>query len=285
MELRSYQLRTDNVVVEASLSKDLPRTMGDFHQLQQVFMNILNNAHQSIKESGFGGRLLIRTTLEREMIRVQFADDGPGIPPENLTRIFDPFFTTKPTGQGTGLGLSICYGIVEEHDGKIYVSSEAGGVTTFTVDLPVLKMDAGDAGVARKELVGRPAMSPRNGIRLLVVDDEPSIVEVLSEGLRSCGHSVDTAINGRLALRKIVDGTYDLVITDLKMPGMDGKSLYHEVRKIRPALADRFLFTTGDVIARDTRDFLERAGRPWLEKPFELRAVIDLLEAVLSGAV
>ena len=284
IELRSYQLRTDDVQVEVSLSKDVPSTMGDFHQLQQVFMNIVNNAHQALVSAGKGGRLSIRSTTRPGWIRIEMADDGPGIAPENLNKVFDPFFTTKPVGQGTGLGLSICFGIVEEHDGRIFVTSPPGEGTTFTIDLPVLRPAGVQTEAGERRAAPLPGPAPRAGGRVLIVDDEPSIIEVLSEALRSCGHEVDTAIDGRLALRKILDGPYDLVITDLKMPGMDGRRLFREVTQARPALAERFIFSTGDVIARETREFLEGTGKPWVEKPFDMERVFMLLDQVLAGA-
>jgi two-component system NtrC family sensor kinase len=138
LELQAYQLRVDDITVRPDLSKDLPRTMGDYHQLQQVFVNIINNAHHAMNEAGQGGVLSIRSTLALDRIRVEIADTGPGIMSGDLKKIFDPFFTTKHSGQGTGLGLSICYGIVEEHEGRILVSSGVGRGTVFTIDLPVL---------------------------------------------------------------------------------------------------------------------------------------------------
>ncbi len=279
IELRSYQLRVDNITIEKNLAPDLPRTMGDFHQLQQVFMNIVSNAHQAIKEKGEGdGLIMFSSRLAQGMIRVEITDNGPGIPPESLPRIFDPFFTTKPTGHGTGLGLSIGYGIVQEHDGRIAARSEAGGRTTFCIDLPVLAQPEGSAAEAARDEMAEGI--PEGGaapLRLLVVDDEPSIVEVLSEALRSCGHSVDTAVNGKLALRMLEKAEYDGIISDLKMPGMSGQELFRHAGALRPGLAARFVFATGDVVNRDTQVFLETSGRPWVEKPFELGRVIRLL--------
>ncbi len=138
LDLRAYQLRVDNIDVRRSLSKDIPLTMGDFHQLQQVFMNIIINAHQAFKHSQKGSAITIASDTVDGFIRVTIADDGPGIPKENLQRVFDPFFTTKEPGQGTGLGLSLCYGIIEEHQGRIRVTSEPGRGTVFTIDLPVV---------------------------------------------------------------------------------------------------------------------------------------------------
>src|SRR5262249_41443782 len=133
-----YQLRVDNIAVEVDLNPALPKTMGDFHQLQQVFINILVNAHQAMMERGGGGKLWLRSRAADGTIRVEIQDNGPGIPEENLKRIFDPFFTTKEVGQGTGLGLSICYGIMEEHHGRISARNHPGGGATFCVEIPIL---------------------------------------------------------------------------------------------------------------------------------------------------
>jgi two-component system, NtrC family, sensor kinase len=280
IELRAYQLRVDNMRVVMDLAPDLPRTMADFHQLQQVFMNLVNNAHQALKEAGRGGTLRLTTRRERHGIRVTIEDDGPGISPENLSRIFDPFFTTKPTGHGTGLGLSICFGIIQEHDGKIAVRSTPERGACFTVDLPVLTDPTVEKAVcAESAPEGAPCSEQA---RVLVVDDEPSILDVLAEALRSDGHTVDTAVNGRVALRKILEGEYDLVLSDLKMPVMSGQDLFREVARLRPALARRFVFSTGDVMGGDTRDFLQWTGNPYVEKPFHVDKLIGMLRDILS---
>ena len=284
LELRSYQMRVDDIRVERELAKDLPRTMGDFHQLQQVILNVIINAHQAFKGARKGGVLTVRSSVAGGRVLVEIADDGPGIPQENLGRIFDPFFTTKPTGHGTGLGLSICYGIVEEHDGRIQVRSAIGRGTTVSIELPLLIREEGlgQAAAPARPAGAAPVEAEPGGRKLLVVDDEPSIVEVLVEILRGCGHEVDTAVNGRQALGKILRGSYDVVISDLKMPGMSGQELFREVSRSRPSMASRFLFSTGDAIARETREFLDEAGKPWIEKPFDVNRLVALVGDVLS---
>ena len=144
VELNAYQMRIENIELEMNLDPDLPMTMADFHQLQQVFVNIINNSEQAMSQSHDQGTFRITSYLAGEMIRITFADDGPGISEDILTRIFDPFFTTKDVGKGTGLGLSICYGIVEEHGGRISVDSAPGRGATFTVEIPV---DTGGRGL------------------------------------------------------------------------------------------------------------------------------------------
>ncbi|MBM3132075.1 MAG: hypothetical protein FJZ95_03455, partial [Chloroflexi bacterium] len=138
VKLRSYELNLDNIEIVQELDPDLPKTMADFQQLQQVFLNLLVNAEQAMRDAHGKGKLVIKTQRIGETIRTTFTDDGPGIPRDIMNRIFEPFFTTKPVGKGTGLGLSICYGIIQEHHGQILATSKEGEGTTFTVELPVV---------------------------------------------------------------------------------------------------------------------------------------------------
>jgi len=137
LELRAYEQKVANIEVETLFDANLPEIMGDFFQLQEVFINIIINAEYFMQEAHHRGLLIIQTSKQGDAVRVSLADDGPGITPENITHIFDPFFTTKPVGKGTGLGLSICHGIVLEHGGNISVKSEPGKGATFIVELPV----------------------------------------------------------------------------------------------------------------------------------------------------
>jgi len=133
--LRSYDLSSHGVEVVEKLDDTVPEVMADSHQLQQVFLNILNNAYDAVHDGGRSGRIEISTRSNGRQVDVIFADNGPGI--VQADRIFDPFFTTKEVGKGTGLGLSICYGIVREHGGEITCRNGEQGGATFTVRLPV----------------------------------------------------------------------------------------------------------------------------------------------------
>jgi signal transduction histidine kinase len=135
LELHIHRLRENNIEVVVKLQPDIPKTMADSHQMQQVFANIIANAEQAMTEARGKGRLCIKAQVVGELIRITFADDGPGIPPHNLKSIFDPFFTTRRTG--LGLGLSICCAIIEGHGGCIYAMSEPSRGATFVVELPV----------------------------------------------------------------------------------------------------------------------------------------------------
>jgi signal transduction histidine kinase/CheY-like chemotaxis protein len=276
LDLRAYQMQVDNVEVVTSLQHDLPKTMADFHQLQQVFMNLLVNAHHAIKSAGRHGRIEIESGELHGRIVIRFSDNGCGIPQESLNKIFDPFFTTKEVGQGTGLGLSICYGIIQEHKGRIFATSRVGEGSTFTVELPILESPREEAEEqtlpAESTQPDQATPEPRRS-NILVIDDEASIIDILHETLQLDGHRVDTARNGGTALEKLQNESYDVIISDLRMPGMGGEELYEQVREFSPDLARRIIFSTGDVASQDTRSFLERTGNPYLQKPFELAAI------------
>lgn len=137
LELRRYELATSGIGLTTDLQDDLPNTMADAHQLQQVFLNVLVNAEQAMLGTTSAGAISVKTRQVGNTIQVTIADNGPGMTEAVLTRAFDPFYTTKSIGQGTGLGLSICYGIVQEHGGDIRVDSQVGEGTTFTIELPI----------------------------------------------------------------------------------------------------------------------------------------------------
>ena len=136
--LRAYEMEATNIKVATRLAPDLPRTMADAGQLQQVFLSITLNAEVEMGLAHGGGRLMVKTKRADDGIRISFKDDGPGIAREYLTRIFDPFFTTREVGQGTGLGLTLCHRIVTEHGGRIYARSRPGKGATIIVELPIV---------------------------------------------------------------------------------------------------------------------------------------------------
>ena len=285
LELKAYPLKVENIRVERDMEPDLPRPMADASQLQQVVMNIVHNAQQAMSEKKGSGVLTVRTRHTDGRIRLEIGDTGPGIAPENLTRIFDPFFTTKEVGQGTGLGLSICYGIIQEHRGRIWAESRLGEGSTFYMEIPVQGEEAAasvqlaNAGTPRSKEESRVASTGR----ILVVDDEPSIIDILYDVLRLDGHQIETALNGRLALSKLQSGLFDVVISDLRMPGMSGQELYRFLCQSESALANRIIFTTGDVASQDTQVFLQECRSPYLQKPFNLNEVRRLVQELLSS--
>jgi two-component system NtrC family sensor kinase len=198
------------------------------------------------------------------------------MPPEVERRLFEPFFTTKPAGQGTGLGLPICRSIVESHGGRIEVDTAPGRGTCFTVVLPL------DASVTPARVL--PSVGPARRCRVLVVDDEPAVLDVLTAMLRADGHEVDSAPGGKEALVKIEAGPWDAILSDVKMPGLDGSSLYREVTRRYPSLKTRFIFVTGNILDPATLRFLEDTGAPSFSKPFGLEMVRTALATVVAAS-
>jgi signal transduction histidine kinase len=279
VELVAYELRTDNVDVVLDLAENLPILWADGHQLQQVLVNIVTNAHHALRKSPAAERMIsITTRSDRalEQVHLEVSDTGPGIPAEIHAKIFEPFFTTKPPGQGTGLGLSLCRGLVEEHGGVITVASEPGRGTTFQITLPVVPRPASTDTSSATESA-RP-IGPKT---ILVVDDERELAEVLVEALGREGHRVEIAGNGADALRRLEQRGYDLVVSDTKMPVMDGMELYRELTRRFPVLSKRIIFVTGDVLDAEKRRFLESSGAPFLAKPFDLGEIRRVVRRVL----
>jgi CheY-like chemotaxis protein len=252
--------------------------MVDANQIQQVFLNVVINAEQAMKDVD-SGVLRIATKKSGPSLTVSFEDSGPGMSKETVRRIFDPFFTTKDAGEGTGLGLTISYGIIEDHGGRIWAESEPRRGTRFHIELPVV------SGVASQQPAQNGGHAPAAAVvrrRILIVDDEPSIQELLTGFLKMDGHDVAIAHNGREALDRIGREPFDVVISDIKMPVMGGPELYKALSDGDNPLARRVIFITGDTVAPETRRFLQGVDNAVLPKPFHLSAIRESVAATLS---
>jgi signal transduction histidine kinase len=280
VELLAYPLRVDNVEVKRELAEDLPVLWADPHQLHQVVVNLVSNAHHAMRGNPPPRRLTLatRSDLLQGRVSLEVADTGPGIPPAIQARIFEPFFTTKPPGQGTGLGLSLCQGIVEAHGGTMRVESPSGQGAVFRIELPVMAPP-----VAVPEARTAEGLPPLRDKAILVVDDEPEIAEVLADLLSLDGHQVETAGSGAIALDKLRERAYDVILSDIRMPGLDGPGLYRELARNHAGLVRRFIFITGDILSPETREFLEQNGTPSLSKPFVSDDVRRIVQQVLRN--
>jgi two-component system NtrC family sensor kinase len=279
VDLLSYALHVDSIKITQQLDGTLPPFWGDPHQLHQVVVNLIANAHHALRSVEGLRRLTLTTRLQRmpASVVLEVADTGPGIPAEVRPRLFEPFFTTKAPGEGTGLGLALCHSLVEAHGGHIDVESQPGRGACFRVVLPLGEPPAGSPA-ASTEAAAMPA--PTGDI--LVVDDETDIAAFVAEILVEVGHRVDTAAHGLEALERLGQRAYDLVISDIRMPHLDGPGLYRAAVEERPELARRFIFVTGDTLDHATRDFLEQAGLPTIEKPLDIGQVQRLVAARLD---
>jgi len=278
--LLSHPLTVDDVAVVLQLAPTLPPILADAHQLHQVAMNLIANGHQAMLDRP-RRVLTLSSRHDAAARRVAFAvaDTGPGIPPSMRHRVFEPFFTTKPVGMGSGLGLSVCRGIVDAHEGTIEVSDAPGGGARVEVSLPLATAGprAADGGAETPADVVR-------GKRVLVVDDEPLVASLLAELLEDDGHRVDVAGNGRTALERVATGAFDVIISDFKMPVLDGAGLYEGLTRRDPRLRERLVFISGDTLTPETRRFIESTGVPTLDKPFDAAQVRRVVQAVLRRA-
>jgi signal transduction histidine kinase len=277
IDLVAYGLRIDNIDVKLELTEPMPPVSGDPQQLERVVMNLVSNAQYAMRSRPEPRSLTLRSGVDAAAQRVllSITDSGAGIPPELRSRIFEPFFTTKPTGDGTGLGLALCHGIVSAHDGTIAVSGETDAGTTFVISLPIGSPAVADEAGARKRISSIP------GLRILVVDDEPYVALAFSEILSTQGHIVEVAENSRAALEMIETGVYAIVMTDMRMPDLDGPSLYRKVTAKCPVLGKSFLFVTGDSFSPETDRFLKETGAVYLVKPCTSEEVELAVEQVL----
>ena len=225
-----------------------------------------------------GGNLLVRTKRIGNTIRVSFKDDGPGIPQKNLERIFDPFFTTREVGKGSGLGLSISHGIVTQHGGKIYAQGRLRKGATFYVELPVV------TETEQLELAELPTGEPKrmSRARILLVDDDTIVQQFLTEILSEEGHEVEIVKNGDDALAKLGSEDYDVIMLDVKLPGMNGLDMYRHLQKMAGSLARRVIFITGDVMNIDTKNFLSQTSVPYITKPFGAEQLKKDVDRILS---
>jgi two-component system NtrC family sensor kinase len=281
VELLAYPFRVDNVVVRLHPDTQVPPLWGDAHQLQQVLINLLTNAQQALRAAPGAREVTISTHYDAALQRITLAvaDTGPGIPPGLQARIFEPFFTTKPPGVGTGLGLPLCRGIVEAHGGTLEVTSALGHGATFRLTLPV-----GTVPASTSTPPGTDAAPVVRGQTILVVEDEPSLAQGLARLLRRDGHTVDTVANGRLALDQLAAHAYDLILCDVRMPELDGPSLYRLLERQQPHLCQRVIFLTGDTMEPATQAFLEASGAPCLTKPFTIAEARHAIQRVLRAA-
>ncbi len=280
LALRAYEQRLSNISVIPALAAGLPQLFADSHQIQQVLLNLVINAEQAMLAAHGRGVLVMRTwhDADREAVVLEINDDGPGIPEEVQPKIFDPFFTTKEVGKGTGLGLTVAYAIVQEHGGRIRLESRAGAGASFYVELPV----SGGRFEARKP--EPPKKEPANitGAVILVVEDEAGLAAVVTECLRDAGYVVEHAPDGEVALVKVNERQFDLIVCDLKMPRLDGQSFHRHLEATRPALAQRVIFVTGDVAGTDAEQFLQDTGCRWLAKPFRLAELLRTIRDSLA---
>lgn len=277
LTLREYDMKLNNIHIHREL-RPLPATSADSHQLQQVFLNILNNACDAIAEVAASGTIQVGSWRSENTIFVEFADDGPGL--KDPTRVFDPFYTTKAVGKGTGLGLSICYGIVKEHGGEIVAENRKPHGAVFRVWLPIL------TGVESRRTESERPPAVARGYRILLVDDEQVVLDLEREILTKHQFDVVTVRTGSEAIEHLRGGLFDLVVADLKMPGgIAGRELYSWIRENRPELTGRIMFTMSDPDEEATRTLLRESANAHVAKPFSIEEFLRVVRQALAATL
>jgi two-component system NtrC family sensor kinase len=249
-------------------------TGADPHQLQQVFLNLVNNAVDAILEHSSEGDLWVSTRAKDDCLIVEFKDSGPGV--KDASRVFDPFYTTKPVGKGTGLGLSICYGIVTEHGGSISVSNAQPSGACFTIELPYQR-----AAAPEEAIPANGAVAARGG-RILLVDHDESVREAVEAILREGNHAVRSAASFPEAQRLLGEQEFDAVVADAGVrPAAGGESLQEWLTAHRPMLAGRLVWMSASAEPAQAGNHTGNALFV-LQKPFKAADLLSAVEMALG---
>ncbi|MDZ4815889.1 MAG: ATP-binding protein [Verrucomicrobiota bacterium] len=283
-EMRQYELSVNNLLMEFDL-QSIPETAGDQYRVQQLILNLINHCMESIIATNMTGTVKVNTCMEGDLIKFTVSDNGPQFPEEDLPRLFDPFFSSQKSERKISMGLSICRRIVEEHYGKIKVANVYPRGAEFTILLPVQDVSNIDSSTPEEMVALNAAANKGSRTRykkIMVVDDEEGIRIVLSELLEALGYEAIVSGDGRLALSQIIKDKPDAIISDMRMPHVNGKTLYKAVQKMNPKLAANMMFITGDVVRSDSSGFIKENNIPHLNKPFTLSDLETSLDHLAS---
>jgi len=282
LNLNEYQFRMDNVHIERDLERSIPPFPIDVNRWQQVFINLASNAHQALLASDVTPRRIrFATRLVDGSIEIRIADNGPGIPEDVQTHIFDPFFTTKEAG--TGLGLGICFGIVEEHGGTIVLDKSVESGACFVITVPVA--DARVFPVEVPQGTRRPESKEGAGKTVLIVDDDTFICDVVARVLKNHHYTTVVANNGKEALSLLSQSPYDLLVTDVRMPGeYDGIDIHDRLVARDPEANRRMIYMTGNLLDGRTMERLQELQVRCVQKPFDIHALAESINEIARSA-
>ena len=284
-DMLGYGLRSHGIELALQLDPALPAVQADADQIGQIVLNLLVNAQQALSNQTGARRLEVSTGLEARRsgreprVWMRVVDSGRGVPLALRPRLFESFFTTKPEGVGTGLGLAVSRTLARDHGGELILEDTPEGQgARFRLSLPTRGETAERTQPAPLEALPGEAQG-----RLLVVDDEAELADLMRAMLESAGYEVATAESGAVALELLAEARFDAIVSDLRMPDMDGAQLWREVRDRHPALARRMLFVTGDTLSPGARRFLDEGRCPSLDKPFARADLLERVRALVEG--
>lgn len=279
LQVTEYSLRSTGIEVSLRLTEELPTIFADSDQLQQVLTNLIINAQHALDGVEGTRKLRIATSTRKNPRRVviKIKDNGPGVPEEIRGRVFEPLFTTKPVGSGTGIGLALCHRLVEIHGGSIEIEGPPDQGAVFVIQFP--SHGAGpDEAIAQRQ-------APLDGRRhrILVIDDEPDVADFLAEVLKLEGHDVALSVTGEDTLRQLESQSFDVILSDIRMPEIDGPALFKIISERWPDQVKGLAFITGDTLSGRVKEFLDGSGRPFVGKPITPDEVRDLVARVAKA--
>ncbi|MEP1200291.1 ATP-binding protein [Tateyamaria sp.] len=277
-DVAGYGNTSGDIAIVRNVSDNLPPIAADADQITQVIINLIINAEQALSRSGKGDLIEISAVSnpDTEMVEITVQDNGPGIPAAIRARIFEPFFTTKEVGEGTGIGLAFCHRIILSHGGQIRLDQSGATGTRFRITLPAAVREMSELD-APANAVSAPA-----NLRALIVDDEVDVGELNAEILRREGFDVEFVSTGKEALKCLRTSNYDIFLSDLNMPDIDGRKIYETLVSQFPKMLERTAYITGDTMGQNSRALLTEAGLPYLEKPVSPAELRDLVAMLLA---
>jgi signal transduction histidine kinase len=281
LRLRHHALRMANIRVRLRLAPTLASVAGDETLLRQVFVNVITNAEKSIATTKRGGTITIHALTAPGQVRIVVTDDGPGIPHGLEEKIFMPFFSTRGEGDGCGLGLSICRDILDLHGASIQLHPRRGAGACFVLTFPAAPVRS---RVSR--LTPSPSVvdsRPATGLRVIVIDDEPSVRDVVTRAFAAPGNEILAFDGGETALAHVLSHHVDLIISDVHRPGFNGVDFFLALRARAPALCARVVFVTGDLVSQDVAAFLRTNAPRHLKKPFRVADLLEVARAVRAS--
>ncbi len=278
LDVAGYGTSPDGLEIVSNIPDDLPEIQADADQITQVIINLVINAVHAIANSKTGDRIAVDARFETDtgQVKITVTDNGPGIPENIRARIFEPFFTTKEIGDGTGIGLAFCHRIIHSHGGLIRLDPDYTRGSCFSIMLPVAEAEA--EGKA-DEIVNEPK---HKALRALIVDDEAEVAELNAEILSKSGFEVEVVHSGAQAISRLDKGRFDILLSDLNMPEVDGRGLYEYLVENIPEMVQRTGFITGDTMGRSSQTLLQESQRPYLEKPASPQELRQLVDGILK---
>ncbi|HGE69744.1 TPA: PAS domain-containing hybrid sensor histidine kinase/response regulator [Candidatus Poribacteria bacterium] len=280
LDLKNYQLRSNNIHINIHVDKYIPKVLANLYDLEKIFLHIINDAEQRMLEYDNGGMLNIEISTNEKNVVVCFTDTGTCLLKQNMNEILTSINNSSIYNDYINIGLITACQILEKIGGTMRIESQIGKDNKIIMEFPSAPPIPYEICDTEDEFLNKDTVTVK---KVLLVDDENDIAELLQNFLQKQGYTVDIANDGNEAINKVYKSDYDVIISDLKMPnGFTGDKLHGFVKRKNPVLADRMIFMTGDIINPKTQKFLQQIKNHYLEKPFSLEALMEMIKQIIG---